>query len=173
VANRKMVWAITVAVAFASNAQGAIDSANVSGGRLQGTVANGIASFKGIPFAAPPVAELRWHKPMPPAPWTGVRKADTYAPACIQPWGPGMNAPPPSEDCLYLNVWTGAKTPTERRPVIVWIHGGGFRGGMSWEPTSDGTRLAKQGVVVVNIAYRLGVFGFLIGVGFPQTRNCF
>jgi para-nitrobenzyl esterase len=142
-----------------ASAPGPINSADVTGGRLQGTVADGIASFKGIPFAAPPIGELRWHKPVAVIPWSGTRKADTYAPACIQPWG--MDGVQPTEDCLYLNVWTGATSSGERRPVIVWIHGGGFRGGMSWERLSDGTRLAKEGVVVVNIAYRLGASGFL------------
>src|SRR5512143_4096437 len=101
----------------------------VESGELQGVVADGVASFKGIPFAAPPVGDLRWKSPRPAKAWTGIRKADTYAPGCVQ--DPGMlkmmgTSASVSEDCLYLNVWTAAKNSKEKRPVMVWIHGGAF-----------------------------------------------
>jgi para-nitrobenzyl esterase len=139
----------------------AIEYAEVTGGRVQGEVHDGLASFKGLPFASPPVGELRWRVPQPVVAWSGVRKADTFAPACIQPWADNPNPNRLSEDCLYLNVWTAAVTAKERRPVMVWIHGGGLTGGMSWETLSHGTKLAPEGVVLVTIAYRLGAFGFL------------
>lgn len=141
-----------------------IQTVTVKDGQLQGVVADGVASFKGIPFAAPPVGDLRWKPPAPAKPWTGVRKADAYASGCMQ--DPGMlkmmgAAANVSEDCLYLNVWTAAKNAGEKRPVMVWIHGGAFVGGMTGTPMFDGTKFAQKGVVLVSIAYRLGVFGFL------------
>jgi para-nitrobenzyl esterase len=139
----------------------AIEYAEVTGGRVQGEVHDGLASFKGLPFASPPVGALRWRVPQPVVAWSGVRKADTFAPACIQPWADNPNPNQLSEDCLYLNVWTAAVTAKERRPVMVWIHGGGLTGGMSWETLSHGTKLAPEGVVLVTIAYRLGALGFL------------
>jgi hypothetical protein len=90
-----------------------------------------------------------------------VRKADIFAPACIQPWAGNPDPSLVSEDCLYLNVWTAAATAKVRRPVMVWIRGGGLTGGMSWEHLSYGTKLAPECVVLVTIAYRLGAFGFL------------
>jgi para-nitrobenzyl esterase len=128
-------------------------------------VANGnIVSFKGIPFAAPANGENRWRAPQPVKSWSGVKRADTFGPGCMQ--DPSMavmfGAPPKvSEDCLYLNVWTPARTPNERIPVMVWIYGGAFAAGMTSIPLYDGTHLAQQGVVVVSIAYRVGPFGFL------------
>lgn len=141
-----------------------IVTARVTGGVVEGTVAEGVASFKGIPFAAPPVGELRWKAPQPVKPWTGVRKADTFGPGCMQATtgagrlGVSANV---SEDCLYLNVWTAARDRSERRPVMVWIYGGAFVSGMTAIPAYDGTRLAQKGVVMVSLAYRLGPFGFL------------
>jgi len=131
----------------------------VTGGRIEGVRTEGVLAFKGIPFAAPPVGALRWQDPRPVAPWAGVRKAEAFASACAQRDPPFRL--PASEDCLYLNVWTGAYSAREHRPVIVWIHGGGFTGGATAEPPYDGTHFAQQGVVLVSIAYRLGVFGFL------------
>jgi para-nitrobenzyl esterase len=120
--------------------------------------------FKGIPYAAPPVGSLRWKAPQPVIPWDGVRACTQYGTPC-----PQRKLPPPfdrdygktSEDCLTLNIWSGAKNPNERRPVMVWIHGGGFYGGTASQPDFDGRVLAREGVVVVTINYRLGVFGFL------------
>ena len=90
-----------------------------------------------------------------------MRKADTFAPACIQPWAGNPSPNLLGEDCLYLNVWTAAATAKERRPVMVWIHGGGLTNGMSWQDLSYGTKLAPEGAVLVTIAYRLGPLGFL------------
>jgi para-nitrobenzyl esterase len=141
-----------------------IQNVKTTGGQLQGVVVDGVASFKGIPFAAPPVGDLRWKSPAPAKPWSGLRKADSYAAGCMQ--DPGMSkmmgsSVNISEDCLYLNVWTAAKTAAEKRPVMVWIHGGAFVGGMTGTPMFDGTKFAQKGVVLVSIAYRLGVFGSL------------
>ena len=130
----------------------------VSEGKLQGYTDNGLTIYKGIPFAAPPVGELRWRAPQAAAKWTGIRQADKFAPEPIQggnpPWGK-------SEDCLYLNVWTPAKTAGEKIPVLVWIYGGGFNAGSTAELSYNGEKLAKKGVVLVSIAYRTGQLGFL------------
>jgi para-nitrobenzyl esterase len=133
----------------------------VDGGLLQGTVEDGLAIYRGIPYAAPPIGELRWRPPQPAANWQSVRAADQYGRACIQTNAAIAKLPPPSEDCLYLNVWTPAKNASEKLPVMVWIHGGGFVAGTPAERTYDGAWLAKKGVLVVSIGYRLGVMGFL------------
>lgn len=133
-------------------------------GALRGTTENGIAGFRGIPYAAPPMGEMRWRPPAPPSRWDGVRDATRYGAACIQPtpvfqtiYSSDIGAT--SEDCLTLNVWTPA---TEgRAPVLVWIHGGALVSGSSKETLYDGARLAREGVVVVSINYRLGVLGWL------------
>lgn len=136
----------------------------VTGGQVRGVTANGVTSFKGLPFAAPPTGELRWKAPQRVNPWKGVLKADAFAPACPQNadiaamTGAHVET---SEDCLYLNVLTPAKSADERLPVMVWIYGGGFAGGMTSLPLTDGTKLAEKGVVVVSVAYRVGPFGFL------------
>lgn len=136
----------------------------VTGGTVEGAEQDGIFSYKGIPFAAPPVDDLRWKAPQPVKAWSGIREADVFAPGCMQDAGMSAMMGVPanfSEDCLYLNVWTGAKTVDEERPVMVWIHGGAFVGGMTGTPMFDGTKFAQKGVVLVSIAYRLGVFGFM------------
>jgi para-nitrobenzyl esterase len=133
----------------------------VTGGEVQGVVTEGISIFKGIPFAAPPVGDLRWNTPAPVQAWTGIKKADAFGPACMQASGAMGNTAPVSEDCLYLNVWTPAKMPGEKIPVIVWIYGGGFSGGSTSTPMYDGMGFAKKGVVLVSVAYRVGPFGFL------------
>jgi para-nitrobenzyl esterase len=121
--------------------------------------------YKGIPYAKPPVGDLRWKKPQGPDAWTGVKKATEFGASCMQTPYP-ENSPyysklgPVSEDCLYLNVWTAAKTAKDRAPVMVWIHGGGYTRGSGSTPTYDGEALAAKGVVVVTINYRLGIFGF-------------
>jgi para-nitrobenzyl esterase len=124
------------------------------------TTSDEVRAFKGIPYAAPPVGDLRWKVPQPAARWDGVRKAEQFGPVCMQGRG-GGNGPAPSEDCLYINVWTGAKAANEMRPVILWTYGGGFTGGSGSEPRYDGEMLARKGAVVVTYNYRLGVFGFL------------
>ena len=136
-----------------------VPAVKVHAGVVQGVAEGGLTVYKGIPFAAPPVGELRWKAPQPVKAWQGTRPADKYAPACVQ----SMGGPPPSgtsEDCLYLNVWTPARSAAERLPVLVWIYGGGFNGGATSFPVHDGARLAKRGVVLVSLAYRVGVLGF-------------
>lgn len=131
-------------------------------GWIQGSAEDGSTVYRGIPFAAPPVGRLRWRPPQPPFTWSGVRKADQFAPVCMQdhPWWTGGNTQV-SEDCLYLNVWTPAPSPGAALPVMVWIYGGGFSSGSASMPIFDGAQLAKHGVVVVTIAYRGGPMGFL------------
>ena len=136
----------------------------VTGGTIQGVEKDGIFSYKGIPFAAPPVGDFRWKSPQPVVPWQGVKKVDAFAPGPMQDTAFGAILGGPQEiceDCLYLNVWTGAKKTDEKRPVMVWIYGGGFGIGMTSTPAYDGTNLAKKGVVLVSVAYRVGPMGFL------------
>jgi para-nitrobenzyl esterase len=142
-------------LACAAQAQ-VTDPVQVTGGWIVGSAADGMNTFLGVPFAAPPVGRLRWRAPQPVVPWQGDRPARAYAPACAQTaeWLPN----PKSEDCLYLNVWAPAQA--QKLPVIVWIHGGGFYGGTGAQPGYDGANLARRGVVVVTINYRLGIFGF-------------
>ena len=132
-------------------------------GAISGVRESGLSVYKGIPFAAPPVGDLRWRAPAPVAAWTGTRKADAFAPACMQDGVsmPGETPPKVSEDCLYLNVWTPAKNGQAKLPVIVWIYGGGLVNGSASMPLYWGDKLAHKGVVVVTIAYRLGPLGFL------------
>ena len=146
---------------LAPSAFSQIQTAKVTGGEVQGVVTDGISIFKGIPFAAPPVGGLRWKAPAPVPAWTGIKKADAFGPACMQPANSMGNTAPVSEDCLYLNVWTPAKKAGEKIPVIVWIYGGGFSGGSTSTPMYDGMGFAKKGVVLVSVAYRVGPFGFL------------
>lgn len=131
-----------------------------------------ITAFKGVPFAAPPVGKNRWRAPQPCENWEGVREAYRFAPISVQDT-PGIgddiycrewHVDPEiamGEDCLYLNIWTGAKTEDERRPVLVWFFGGGLQWGYPAEMEFDGERLARRGVVVVTVNYRINVFGFL------------
>lgn len=135
----------------------------VESGQVAGTVAAGVASWKGIPFAAAPVGALRWRAPQPAAPWDGVRAASAYGADCMQLPFPSDAAPlgsTPAEDCLFVNVWKPAAAPAGKLPVIVWIYGGGFVNGGSSPPTYSGAPLARQGTVVVSFNYRLGRFGF-------------
>lgn len=145
----------------------------VEGGQLQGveTEYPGVYVFKGVPFAAAPVGDLRWKAPQPVTPWEGVKVADTYGPGAYQakhdssnPWTSEfyMNDPEFSEDCLYLNVWTKAPGKTDKKlPVAMWIHGGAYTGGWGYEIEFDGKEWANKDVVLVTINYRLGIFGFL------------
>jgi para-nitrobenzyl esterase len=156
-------WLVTAAALIAPcSAQ--VLTATVTGGKLEGVLADGIVSFKGIPFAAPPIGARRWKSPQPLEPWERTKRADTFGPSCMQDpnFAQLFGAPPAiGEDCLYLNVWTSAKQAGEKLPVMVWIYGGGFVGGMTSVPAYDGTHFAKRGVVLVSIAYRVGAFGFL------------
>ena len=131
-------------------------------GSVRGLVAGGVESWKGIPFAAPPVGDLRWRAPQPAVPWDGVRDASAYGNDCMQQPAPSDAAPPgtePSEDCLYLNVWRPADDDAQLKPVVVWIYGGGFVNGGSSPPTYSGAELARRGLVVASFNYRLGRFG--------------
>jgi para-nitrobenzyl esterase len=137
------------------------------GGLVEGTSEDGLTVYRGIPFAAPPVGDLRWREPQPAARWDGVRRADKFAAACVQ----GGQLPDRSEDCLYLNVWTPATRANQRIPVLVWIYGGGFAGGATSIPTYSGEKLAKRGVVLVSIAYRVGPLGFLAHPGLSAESS--
>ena len=135
----------------------------VNEGGLIGTAVDGVYSFKGVPYAAPPVGELRWRPPQPSIAWAGYRDATAYAPHCAQPDTETMNFNqyPMSEDCLAINVWTPDINPESALPVMVWIHGGGFSVGSGNVPRLNSAAMAAQGVVLVTINYRLSVFGFM------------
>ena len=151
------VVAATVTLPAANPEPVRIDAGTISGT----TGASGeIRAFKGIPFAAPPIGAARWKAPQPVPHWDGVRKAEEFGPRCMQ-GGRGNQQPAPSEDCLYLNVWTGAKSAAERRPVMIFTYGGSLTGGSGSEPRYDGEALAKKGVVAITYNYRLGPFGWL------------
>ncbi|MDR3727613.1 MAG: carboxylesterase family protein [Terracidiphilus sp.] len=158
--------------ALAQDAPGPVVS--VTGGKVQGRLlpAAGGVAFKGIPFAQPPVNELRWRESPPVKPWTTVLQADHYGAPCAQRdtgWNKAT-AQKSSEDCLYLNVWAPEWPPKTKKAVMVWLHGGGNEGGSSMggngiEPSFDGASLASHGVILVSINYRLGLFGFM---GHPE-----
>jgi para-nitrobenzyl esterase len=159
-------WVVMLSALILPSGARADGPVHIDAGEVRGTVGldPAIRVFKGIPFAAPPVGELRWRAPQPVKPWTGVRDATAFGPRAMQ--GPIYSDmifrdEGPAEDCLYLNVWTPAKSDREQLPVMVWIYGGGFQAGSASEPRQDGENLAKKGVVVVSLTYRLGVFGFL------------
>ncbi len=142
----------------------AADPVKTRSGLVAGTTeTDGLRVFLGIPFAAPPVGDLRWRAPQPAPSWDGVRKATAFGSRCMQGriFDDMVFRDQTSEDCLYLNVWTPAQSENARLPVMVWIYGGGFQAGSTSEPRQDGARLARKGVVVVSMNYRLGVFGFL------------
>ena len=139
-------------------------------GRVEGYREENIRIFKGIPFASPPVGDLRWKAPQPPVTWKGIKKCLAFSASPIQPkpvpflcWSKEFIAPPTplSEDCLYLNVWTGASSASEKRPVFVWIYGGGFISGSAGCAIYDGLEYAKKGIVYVSINYRVGALGFM------------
>jgi para-nitrobenzyl esterase len=140
-------------------------------GRLSGETRGDVNVFRGIPFAQPPIGPLRFKAPQPPTPWTGLRQATTFAKAAPQA---GEDAANQSEDCLYLNLW--APKTAGSYPVFVWVHGGGFTGGRSFDPLFDGTSFAQLGIVVVTVAYRLGVLGFcdmepILGPAYAGSAN--
>ena len=142
-------------------------------GQVRGVTEEDVLVFKGVPYAAPPVGDLRWKAPVDPAPWDGVRNCDTYGPRPVQPTQGGTGFEPwasdfyymgytaYSEDCLYLNIATDAKSADEKRPVFMWFHGGGLSTGYSYEIEFNPTVLAKKGVIVVTVGQRLNVFGYL------------
>ena len=135
-------------------------------GMLQGKEHHGVAVFCGIPYAAPPIGERRWRPPEPPESWEGIRQAKDWPAIPFQPEGwvgeKALRENCQSEDCLYLNIWTPSVAKESKMPVLVWIHGGGFMGGCAHEELYHGDAFARKGIVVVTVAYRLGVFGFLV-----------
>jgi para-nitrobenzyl esterase len=145
-------------------------------GTLRGASANGVRVFRGVPYAEPPIGPLRFRPAAGKRPWLGVRDATSFSASPIQTGEPGVEH---SEDCLYLNLWTPAAGGAHGNgpwPVFVWIHGGGFTNGHAFEPTYDGSQFAREGVVVVSVGYRLGVFGFLdfeplLGPAYAGTAN--
>jgi para-nitrobenzyl esterase len=164
---------LTLVVAFLTCSSSALaaDAAlaiKTKTGKVMGKSDGTVRAFLGIPYAQPPVGKLRWQPPMPAAKWKGVRQATEFGSHCMQPTvykdmifrDPGI-----SEDCLNLNVWTTAPNAKAKLPVMVWIYGGGFTAGGTSEPRQDGTNLAKNGVVVVSMNYRLGIFGFFAHPG--------
>jgi len=139
---------------------------SVDGGKISGIVNDGVRSFKGIPYAAPPTGELRWRPPQAVVAWDGVRVCDQFGPICPQRDYPVgsiyRSAPQPqNEDCLFLNIWTPETDAVEELPVMFWIHGGGWTRGSGSHPVYNGASLSKRGVVLVTFNYRLGAFGFL------------
>lgn len=134
------------------------EQVKVEQGIVEGLIENDLRIFKGIPFAAPPVGDFRWKGPQPAEKWDGVKLTTEYAPAPMQGGNPQSGK---SEDCLYLNVWTPAMSSNEKVPVLVWIYGGGFSFGSTSDPVHNGEHLARKGVVLVSIAYRVGQLGFL------------
>jgi para-nitrobenzyl esterase len=149
---------------FALSAQAAPRATTATGVTEGVTEASGVTSYKGIPYAAAPVGKLRWAEPKPAAKWKGVRKADHFGARCMQlPLFGDMvfRSDGVSEDCLFLNVWTPAKSKKEKLPVLVYFYGGGFAAGDGSEPRYDGESMAAKGIVTLTVNYRLNVFGFL------------
>jgi para-nitrobenzyl esterase len=160
--------ALLAATLFAARAASAYvpDRVKTAAGVVEGAgrQSSGVRAFKGIPFAAPPTGNLRWREPQPVESWKGARRAVKFGPRCMQaPIFGDMNfrSEGMSEDCLYLNVWTPAKSGKEKLPVMVYFYGGGFVAGSGDEPRYDGEAMAAKGIVAVTINYRLGVFGFM------------
>src|SRR5262249_22704422 len=162
--NCHYIWTLALLLGLSCGASGA-DRVKVTSGILEGAgpQGSGVRAFKGIPFAAPPVGDLRWAPPQPVKSWQRVRQATRFGARCMQqPVFGDMNfrSNGMSEDCLYLNVWTPAKSANERLPVLVYFFGGGFIAGDGSEPRYDGESMASRGIVALTVNYRLGVFGF-------------
>ncbi|MBO6046060.1 MAG: carboxylesterase family protein [Bacteroidales bacterium] len=171
---RKALILLSALVLFGCTAKEASSPVlTIEGGQVQGVAAplKGVTVYRGIPYAAAPIGDLRWKEPQPVTPWKGVKVCDTFGHPGFQSvhypggytteWGYGKEQPY-SEDCLYLNVWTTAPGKTDAKmPVALWIHGGGYREGWGSEPEFEGSEWAAKGIVLVSINYRLGVFGFL------------
>ncbi|MDR3375360.1 MAG: carboxylesterase family protein, partial [Ancalomicrobiaceae bacterium] len=166
-------WLSTAAAA--AGAPQAVARADLDSGAISGRIEDGINVFLGIPYAAPPTGELRWVPPRAPARWPGTRAATAFGSACPQT---GPLEAEAAEDCLTLNVWAPAAAGADKRPVMVWIHGGGFNFGASSQPEYRGATLAREGVVVVTLNYRLGPLGFfphrsLTGIPGPGASGDF
>src|SRR5580692_7130154 len=154
-----------VAVLLAGMSGALAGQVRTEAGSVEGSTSTDgkVQIFKGVPYAAPPVGALRWKEPQPVPSWQGVRKATEFGARCMQGNVFGdmvFRDAAPSEDCLYLNVWTPNASPGAKLPVMVWIYGGGFQAGATSEPRQDGEALAHKGVVIVSMNYRLGIFGF-------------
>ena len=170
---RQLILSQVMAFFFmtALSGQSISEVVGVTGGQIKGVAhqSSGVHIFKGIPFAAPPVGDLRWKAPQPVMPWDGVKSCTEFGPSPMQAkpspfmfWSSEFLIPedPISEDCLYLNVWTNAQSQSDKKPVLVYIYGGGFRSGGSACPIYDGLSLAEKDVVFVSVNYRVGMFGF-------------
>ena len=159
---RLLAAAAAISMLCASGALAAPGPVKTQQGLVQGVDQGGVTSWLGLPFAAPPVGELRWRPPEAPASWKGVRAANDFGAPCMQglpPGAPGADRKQ-SEDCLYLNVWAASGPKAPKRPVMFYIHGGGFQFGMTAWGETNGASLARHGVIVVTTGYRLGKFGF-------------
>jgi para-nitrobenzyl esterase len=161
----RVTRALGAALLLAGISAAASGQVRTDAGSIEGSTSGDgkVQIFKGVPYAAPPVGTLRWKEPQPVPSWQGSRKATEFGARCMQGnvFGDMMfRDAAPSEDCLYLNVWTPKASPDAKLPVMVWIYGGGFQAGATSEPRQDGERLARKGVVVVSMNYRLGIFGF-------------
>ncbi len=164
-----MALVIRLGLAGAAAAQGSGGTVTTEAGSLSGIWRDNAAvrAFLGVPFAAPPVGALRWQAPQPLQPWQGVRAADAFGAQCMQKpryhtsvYYQYAGTQPTAEDCLYLNIWAPAAERAHDLPVMVWLYGGGFQQGSAANPVFDGTALARRGVVVVTVNYRVGIFGF-------------
>jgi para-nitrobenzyl esterase len=167
---RCAIYLISGLLVVTSCSKDLADTARIDSGLISGTLDGNVRVYRGIPFAAPPVGDRRWRPPQPVAPWEGIRECIEFGSSCLYVpypagslWtGPEWDDPAEqSEDCLHLNVWTAAASPEERRPVMVWIHGGSLKSESGSIGAYGGAVLARKGVVVVTINYRLGPFGFL------------
>ena len=156
-----ILFLASFSMSCAGIAKPGIQTITLDSGVISGTMSDGVPAYLGIPFAAPPVGELRWREPQPVKQWTGVLDCSKYAPACPQPKSLFYDVGATNEDCLYLNVWSTAKSPDAGLPVMVWIHGGSYTTGAGSQSMYDGKNLARQDVVIVTINYRLGPLGFL------------
>ncbi|HEY3815366.1 MAG TPA: carboxylesterase family protein [Caulobacteraceae bacterium] len=156
---RSLICCLVALIALAASPASAL--VRTTAGAVEGVRDGALEVYKGVPFAAPPIGPLRWREPQPVAAWDGVRSATAFAPACLQTGVsmPGEAPPKVSEDCLYLNIWAPAGA-NARLPVLVWIYGGGFSNGSASMPLYWGDKLARKGVIVVTVAYRVGPFGW-------------
>jgi para-nitrobenzyl esterase len=162
---RSLILCAALAVPLALLGKSSAPQVKTESGTVEGKKDGAVHAFLGIPYAAPPVGDLRWKPPAPAAKWTGVRKATEFGSHCLQGNVFGdmvFHDAGGSEDCLSLNVWVPAKASSEKMPVMVWIYGGGFVAGTTSEGRQNGARLAQQGVIVVSMNYRLGIFGFFV-----------
>lgn len=162
---KNIFFLLMAALSISASAQNPGPVIKAANGSLQGVVeTSGVTSYKGVPFAQPPVGDLRWKEPQSPKNWQGVRKADHFGPQAMQRYiysDMQFRSDGKSEDCLYLNVWVPANPAKAKLPVLVYFYGGGFNAGDGSEYRYDGEALAKKGIITITVNYRLGVFGFL------------